>query len=62
MATTKKSTKTAAKKKPAPKGTAPYVVVRTDRAGVHVGVLAAHQGRQVTLRDARRNTIFKMFH
>jgi len=31
-----------------------YVVVRTYSAGVHVGVLAARDGREVTLTDARR--------
>ena len=31
-----------------------FVVVRTYSAGVHVGTLAAHDGKQVTLREARR--------
>lgn len=31
-----------------------YVVVRTYSAGVHVGVLAARNGQEVTLKDARR--------
>ena len=31
-----------------------YVLVRTYSAGVHVGTLAAHDGKQVTLTDARR--------
>lgn len=32
----------------------PFVVVRIYSAGVHVGRLVARQGREVTLRDARR--------
>jgi hypothetical protein len=32
----------------------PYVVVRTYSAGVHCGVLASHQGKEVVLTDARR--------
>ena len=31
-----------------------YVVVRTYSAGVHVGYLVARDGKDVTLRDARR--------
>lgn len=31
-----------------------YVVVRTCSAGVHVGTLAAHDCKRVTLTDARR--------
>ena len=30
------------------------VLVRTDRAGVHVGGLVSHNGQSVTLSDARR--------
>lgn len=50
MATTKK---TAAKKTSA-KTAAQYVLVRTYSAGVHVGLLAAREGREVTLTEARR--------
>jgi cytosine/adenosine deaminase-related metal-dependent hydrolase len=31
-----------------------YVVVRTYSAGVHVGILAARDGKEVVLREARR--------
>lgn len=31
-----------------------YVVVRTYSAGVHIGVLASQEGKEVTLTDARR--------
>jgi hypothetical protein len=31
-----------------------YVLVRTYSAGVHVGTLAARDGKEVTLNDARR--------
>lgn len=31
-----------------------YVIVRTYSAGVHVGELAAHKGKEVTLKNARR--------
>ena len=31
-----------------------FVVVRTYSAGVHVGTLASHDGKNVTLTDARR--------
>lgn len=31
-----------------------YVVVRTYSAGVHVGVLSARDGKEVTLTDSRR--------
>ena len=34
--------------------TATYVIVRTYSAGVHVGVLASRDGREVTLTEARR--------
>lgn len=39
---------------PAKKAPAPYVVVRTYSAGVHVGVLGKRAGEEVTLTDARR--------
>jgi len=32
----------------------PFVVVRTRSAGVHVGTLVKHQGREVELANARR--------
>lgn len=42
-------------KKAAPKkAPAPYVVVRTCSAGVHVGLLVKREGAEVTLTDARR--------
>lgn len=31
-----------------------FVLVRTYSAGVHVGTLVNHEGKEVTLRDARR--------
>lgn len=31
-----------------------YVIVRCDRAGVFAGTLEAHDGQQVTLRNARK--------
>ena len=31
-----------------------YVIVRCDRAGVFAGTLEAHEGQQVTLRNARK--------
>lgn len=34
--------------------TSPFVLVRTYAAGVHVGTLAAADGKTVTLTDARR--------
>ena len=34
--------------------TGPYVLVRTYSAGVHVGTLAAGNGREVNLTDSRR--------
>lgn len=43
MASTKNTTKKA-----------PYVVVRTYSAGVHVGVLGEKVGEELTLKDARR--------
>ena len=42
------------KKKPARKSPAPFVIVRTYSAGVHVGTLAARDGKELTLTDARR--------
>ena len=36
------------------KSKAPYVVIRTYSAGVHVGELAARKGTEVTLKSARR--------
>lgn len=44
----KKTTKKTTKK------TAPYVLVRTYSAGVHVGTLVAADGERVVLRDASR--------
>jgi len=34
--------------------TGKYVIVRCDRAGVHIGTLVERNGREVTLTDARR--------
>ena len=31
-----------------------YVIVRCRDAGVHAGVLVAHEGREATLKDSRR--------
>ena len=31
-----------------------YVVIRTYSAGVHIGVLLSHNGKEATLTDARR--------
>ena len=39
---------------PTKKTKAPYVVVRTYSAGVHVGVLVKRAGQEVTLTEARR--------
>ena len=50
--TAKKTTKTTAKK--TTKTTAPYVLVRTYSAGVHVGTLVSARGERVVLRDASR--------
>lgn len=39
---------------PRPALTGLYVIVRTYSAGVHVGILQTHEGREVTLTNARR--------
>jgi hypothetical protein len=52
MATKKKPTK--ARKPSIKKPLGPYVIVRSDRAGVFAGELAAHVGTDVTLNACRR--------
>ena len=37
-----------------PVDTSQYVMIRTDRAGVHYGLLDSRNGREVVLKDARR--------
>ncbi len=46
---TKKLQKTSRKSKPKP-----YVLVRTQSAGVHIGILESRSGQEVVLSDTRR--------
>lgn len=54
MGTKKVVAKKSASKKASPKAAPAFVVVRTYSAGVHVGLLASRDGREVTLTGARR--------